>query len=217
MQTLYFPDKIHSSVIRGHVRCIPCWSRLCCRSLRRTYKVPSATLPKSSSPSQQRQSSYSLLLDNQLSGQNRLQAFEAMSQADAALPPQHQRVTRQVSFAAASQRDIPAWTSSGSSTSSGRTAVTWINTFATPSPPSKPESFPYRLGGVLSFPRRLFSPPSCDTCYAVGNAECGQAVLSEKHAQSNIRPVDTKVKIGKPRSFKKTPLNRVQLKEILEK
>lgn len=34
---------------------------------------------------------------------------------------------------------------------------------------------------------------------------------------SAIRPVDTKVKGGKPRTLKKTPLNHVKLREVLEK
>jgi hypothetical protein len=81
----------------------------------------------------------------------------------------------------------------------------------------KPEAFPYRFSGILSFPRRLLAPPKCSSCYAIDAAEAGKAGLPERDPQSHVRPVDTKVKVGKPRSLKKTPLNRVQLKEILEK
>lgn len=141
-----------------------------------------------------------------------------MSQAKAPTPANaQQRVTRQVSFAAASQSETGSLVASPSaaSMSSDRTAFTWMAAYGTRARPEEPESFPYAWKNIASFPRRLFRPSACETCYEVDAEQ--QELDMEKGPQSQTRPVDTKVRIGKPRTFKKTPLNRVKLREVLEK
>lgn len=108
---------------------------------------------------------------------------------------------------------------------------------------TRPEPFPYRFSNIISFPQRLFHPERIAGSAADGIATAvpphdleagtlaappratldpekgtaGGEKLAFGSSAGNVSVVDTKFKVGKIRSFEKTPANRIKLRDVLEK
>jgi hypothetical protein len=73
----------------------------------------------------------------------------------------------------------------------------------------RPEHYSYGLRGLLGFPSRLFRP--------LHTKADSEEAAPASYTPKSEKPVDTEFKVGKPRTFAKTPANQIALKDVLEK